>query len=36
MEDSMLLISDGVTTVVNGNDCKLDGAIEGETLAVAI
>ena len=28
MEDSMVLITDGETTIVNGNDCKLDGEIE--------
>lgn len=28
MEDSMLLVDDGNTVVVNGNDCKLDAVIE--------
>ena len=30
----MLLVSDGETTVVNGNDCKLDGTIEAEIKAI--
>ena len=29
-QDSMLLVDDGTTVVLNGNDCKLDAEIEVE------